>query len=190
MVYIPTHLDSREPLAMVIRASVPPEVVAPAVRDTIRRLAPSTPISRIESMEHVLGAARRPQQFNAAVLGAFAWIALVLSGAGIWAVIAQAVVRRRREIGIRVAFGAPAEDIVRMVAARGVALAAAGVALGLSGALLLGRLLQRVLFGVDTADPATLVVTSVAFLLVAAIASILPARRALSVDPVEVLRAE
>jgi putative ABC transport system permease protein len=177
-------------MTIAMRTAVPPESLIGAVRNMVTAVAPRQPMARAESMDGILAAVRGPQRFSATLLAAFAWIALVLAAAGLWALIAHVVARRTHEIGIRVALGANPRDVLRMTAGRGIALAAAGIVLGLAGAAAATRLLQRVLFDVSPTDPATFAAIAGLFLLVAITASVLPARRALRIDPAEALRLE
>ncbi len=190
MLYLPPAQMPARPQTVVLKTTVPPASIIPGVRSAVRVLARTQPIVRLEPMEQILSAARGPQRFNATVLGVFAWIALVLAGAGIWGLISHGVARRTHEIGIRVALGARRLDVLRMTAGRGVTLAGIGVVIGLGAAGALNRLLQRLLFDVSASDPATFAVITVAFLIVAACASLLPARRALRIEPAQALRSE
>jgi putative ABC transport system permease protein len=192
MVYFPPALKqpSRGSMTMALRTAVAPETLIGAVRNVVTAVAPRQPMSRADSMDHILAAERGPQRFSATLLAAFAWIALVLAAAGLWALIAHVVARRTHEIGIRVALGAHPGDVLRMTAGRGMALAVAGIALGLAASAAATRVLQRVLFDVSPTDPATFAGIAALFLVVAATASMLPARRALRIDPAEALRLE
>jgi hypothetical protein len=128
--------------------------------------------------------------FTLVMLAIAAGMALLLGVVGIYGVIAYTISQRTREIGIRLALGAPREALQRMFVGRGLALAAAGVLCGLAGAILLSRLMTSLLFGIGPLDPVTYVVVSVALITVAAIASYVPARKAARVDPMVALRAE
>jgi len=127
-------------------------------------------------------------RFAALLLGGFAGLALLLGAAGIYAVISYTVTQRRPEISVRLALGAPPRRVLAMVVSGALRLALAGVALGLIGAAALARLLDGLLYGVEATDPPTLLSVAVALLLVAAAASLAPARRAMRVDPIEALR--
>jgi len=131
-----------------------------------------------------------PQRFSLLLIGIFAALALALATAGIYGVISYTAGQRTHEIGVRVAMGARSLDVMKLVLTQALRLVAAGVVLGLAGALALTRVLERFLYGVKPGDPATLI--SVSFLLaaVAVAASYIPARRASRVDPVEALRYE
>ena len=190
MIYFPAAAAPPMALTVALRTSVPPGTLHSSVRSTVAAVTRDRPITRLESMEEILAASRGPQRFNATVIGAFAWIAIVLAAAGLWALIAHAVARRTHEIGVRVALGAQPGEVLRMVAGRGVLLASVGIVIGLAAATALTGGLQRVLFDTPASDPATFVSVAAVFLAVAVTASVLPARRALRIDPVEALRSE
>jgi putative ABC transport system permease protein len=141
-------------------------------------------------MEQYLAASVAPRRFNLWLLTVFAGAALVLAGTGIYGVISCGVAQRRREIGIRMALGAQAGDVLRLVIGQGMALVFIGVALGLAASLALTRVMESLLFEVSTTDQATF--ASVAALLVAVsmLACWIPARRATKVDPIEALHCE
>jgi putative ABC transport system permease protein len=190
MIYFPTGGAPSMALTVALRTSVAPETVQALVRSTVASVTRDRPITRLEPMGEILATSRGPQRFNATVIGAFAWIAIVLAAAGLWALIAHAVARRTHEIGVRVALGAQPRDVLRMVAGHGVLLASVGIVLGLVAAATVTGGLQRVLFDTPATDPATFAGLAALFLAVAVTASVLPARRALRIDPVEALRSE
>jgi len=190
MIYAPAATAPGMPLTIAVRTAVPPAALQPAVRSAVAVVAPDRPITQLESMDEILAASRGPQRFNATVLAVFAWIALVLAAAGLWALISHAVARRTHEIGVRVALGAAPRQVLRMVAGRGVLLASIGIVLGLAAAAAMTGVLQRVLFETRAADPRTFALLAGVFLGIALAASVLPARRALRIDPVEALRSE
>jgi putative ABC transport system permease protein len=160
------------------------------VRSGIRDVESNLPVYRARTMEEqVYRAADRPR-FRAVLLGAFALLAVILAAVGLYGVISQSVVQQTREIGIRMAIGAKTGDVQRMVVRRGLMLALIGVAFGVCGSLMLSRLLASLLYGVSATNPLTLAVVSVIMLVVAVLASWLPARRATRVDPVQALRHE
>ena len=130
------------------------------------------------------------RRFNLLLLCAFATIALVLAGVGIYGLISFSISQRTHEIGVRMALGARARDITRMILGEGIALALAGVTAGVVGALVLTRLLKGFLFGVTPTDPVTFAAISALLVALALVASYLPARRATRVDPMVALRYE
>lgn len=141
-------------------------------------------------MEQVVDRATGESRFYLTLLGAFASVALMLAGLGIYGVMSHSVSQRKREIGIRMALGARVQDVLRLVVSQGMILAFAGVAAGLAGALALTRLMSGLLYGTRPTDPATFVAVVLLLSAVAAAASYVPARRAARVDPVVALRYE
>jgi putative ABC transport system permease protein len=174
----------------LVRASGEPTTVAQAVVDAIEGVDPDasvgSPITLTRAAERELVEPR----FQALILITFALAALVLSAVGVYAVVSYAVARRTREVGIRVALGARANDVVRLMARTSLTIVAVGVAIGLGGALLAGRLIQGLIPGVSPADPGSLAAGALILLLVAFAAVVVPARRATRVDPLEAMRVE
>jgi putative ABC transport system permease protein len=140
-------------------------------------------------MDDIRSASLAPPRLTATLLGLFAGLALVITAAGIAGVIAFSVNQRTQEFGVRVALGARRADVVSMVVGEGVRLAAKGLALGAAGAVLLGGLLSTMLFGIGPTDTVTYLLVSSVLLIVAALACLIPAIRAASVDPMQALRA-
>jgi putative ABC transport system permease protein len=190
MVYVSHLAMAPLPMTIAARTAVPPSTLIAAIRSAIASSAPNQPIVRVESMDAILADVRGPQRFNTTLLAIFAWIALVLAAAGIWALMAHMVARRTHEIGLRVALGATPRDILRMTAGHGLTLAALGLVFGLLAAAGLTRVLQRALFEVSPTDPITLAGVSIVLLAVATSATLIPVRRALRIDPAEALRLE
>ncbi|MCK5650118.1 MAG: FtsX-like permease family protein, partial [Gemmatimonadetes bacterium] len=164
--------------------------VIPSLREAVRELDPNLPISDVEMMDRVIARAVGDQSVMATILTIFAWVALLLTALGIYGVLAYYVSQRVPELGLRIALGAEGSDVARMVATRGLSLVAIGIVLGLAGSYGATRFLQRLLFGVEPTDPMTFVVVSGFFAAVGAVACLLPARRAVKVDPVVALQAE
>jgi ABC-type antimicrobial peptide transport system permease subunit len=142
------------------------------------------------SMEDVVAASLAQRRFTMMLLVTFAGLALLLAGVGIYSVLSYAVRRRVREIGIRMALGAQVKDVVGMIVADGMKPALAGVGIGFVGALLLGRVMASVIYGVSSRDSLTFASVSLVLLTVAFLASSVPAYRAAKVEPVRTLRDE
>jgi len=162
--------------------------LAPAVRRAINALDAQVPIANEESMEQVVARSMAKRSFTLTLLGIASAMALMLSAIGLYGVVSYVVGERRGGIGIRVALGAQRGEVGRMIVMQSVRLALIGVIVGVAGALATTRLMQSLLFEVQPTDPVTLVVVAIGLVLLAAAASWVPARRAMSVDPVEALR--
>ena len=177
-------------LTLVMRTTGNPLDVLPAVRSEIRQADPMLPVSDVRTLDEVAAAALAQPRFTAILLTTFAALALLLAAIGLYGVISFTAARRTNEMGIRLALGARPVSIVRLVMGEGVALAGAGVVIGMIAAAWLTQLLEGQLFGVVPTDPVTFVAVPVLLLLVAAVAAWLPARRAASVSPVTALAAD
>jgi putative ABC transport system permease protein len=173
-----------------VRASQDPMDLATAVRSHIRALDPSLPLTAVETMDQIVEKSAGPQRFNTMLLGSFASIALFLAALGIGGVLATSVSRRTREIGIRMALGARRPDVIRMIVSQGMALAGAGLLLGLPAAFVLTRMMSTLLFEISPRDPITFASVTALLIAVALVACYLPARRATRVDPMVALRYE
>ena len=177
-------------VALVARTSGDPVSIADEVRLAVRSVDPDQPVMRLATMDQVIARSTAQRSLALILFAAFAGIALLLAAAGIYGVLAGHVAERTREIGVRTALGATPWTIVRLVVVQGARLAVLGLGLGLAGALAFGRLLSAMLYGVGAGDPWTLVAVSAVLAAVAVAACLVPARRALRVDPVTALRAE
>ncbi len=182
----------QEPRDMVVhvRTSGDPGDLIPLVRREVRTLDPRLPILTLQPMEEVMAVSLLPQRIGAAALGLFAGLALLLSTVGLYGVVAYSVSRRTREIGVRVALGAGARDVVGLVVRQGLGVTAVGLGLGLVVAAGLATLAGGFLFGVPPVDPLAYAAVILTLLAAAAVASILPARRAARVDPASAIRHE
>ena len=189
-VYAPAYLLPRSSMKLFIRTASDPLKLAAAVREAIWDINPNQPISDITTMQQVMSETVARPRFFTLLLGGFAGLAIVLAALGVYGVIAYAVSRRTAEIGIRMALGARAGNVLRLAIAQGLAPALAGLGLGLVAAVLLTRLLSGLLYGVGAADPATFAGVALLLVAVALLAGWLPARRAARVNPASALRQE
>jgi predicted permease len=178
------------PLSLVVRTAGRPEALIAAVTDNIQQLDPSQPLREVRTMQSILDESIADRRLSMFMLAAFAALALVLAAFGLYSVLAYAVRRRMREIGIRIALGASVRDVLRIIAFESLWPTAAGVAIGLGGSYFLSALLTKLLYGVRPTDPATFVGVALILAAVAVLASIVPAWRATRVDPLQVLREE
>jgi ABC-type antimicrobial peptide transport system permease subunit len=164
--------------------------ILPSIRAIVSELDPDVPVANVRPMEAVVSASLARTSFTLLLLAVAAGMALVLSMVGLYGMIAYVVSQRRAEIGVRMALGARAGEVVRMVVGRSLLLAGGGIALGILLSLASVRVLRALLFEVSPTDPVTLAAVSVLLAVLAAAASWGPARRASRVDPMEVMRAE
>jgi predicted permease len=189
-VYLPSSQPSIPGTTLVIRAAVPPLTLSRAMIAAVQSVDPEQPVLNISTMETVIEESFGPRRFALLLLSGFALLALALASIGIYSVLAYSVRQRVREIGIRMALGAPSRDVVRMVVVEGCKPTIAGVVLGLVLAGLLARVMETLLFGVGTHDPGTFAAVATIVLAVGIIATLVPAFRATRVDPVVTLRSE
>lgn len=177
-------------LALVARGAIPASVLKARLQAAVRDIDPDQAVHRVRMMEDVVSSSVAPKRANTMLISVFGAIALVLAGVGVYGVIAYGVARRTREIGIRMALGASSSRVMRSVLTEGLVLVLAGTALGLAGAWALTQVLSGLLFGVSARDPIAFVVAPVAMIVVAALATLIPARRATRVDPIQAIRVE
>ncbi|HWT02793.1 MAG TPA: ABC transporter permease [Pyrinomonadaceae bacterium] len=189
-IYLPYHQTTFGEMTFVIRTTGDPQQVLPAVRQQLWSLHKDITFYRVATMEQLVSESLAARRFNLFLLSAFAAIALALAGVGIYGLISFATSQRTHEIGVRMALGAQAGDVLKMVVRQGMILALAGVGLGLIAALALTRLMSSLLFGVTPTDPLTYTGVSVLLTTVALLACYIPARRATKVDPMVALRYE
>jgi putative ABC transport system permease protein len=171
----------------VVRANV---LLAPRIRETLAHLDASQPIDRIAPLREVTEASLAQRRFPLQLLGAFACLALFLSGLGIYGVTSYSVAQRTREIALRMAVGATEQSVLRMVLGSALRTAGIGALIGIGAALFFGRVLSSMLYGVSATDPLTYLSVVVLFGLIAVVASALPALRASRTNPMTALRAE
>jgi len=177
------------PMSWIVRTRTEPHALAPAIQEQLRQ-ATGLPISEVRSMEDVVRLSTGQQRFNMLLMTVFGCSALVLAAIGIYGLMAYSVEQRKQELGIRLALGAEAESVRKMVVLQGMRLALAGVVLGLAAAWALARLMESLLFQVKPRDPMVFITVPVALSVVALLAVWFPARRASRVDPVIALRYE
>jgi predicted permease len=177
------------PLAWFIRTETAPATLSQPAQTALRQ-ATGLPVSPVRSLGEVVARATSRQQFNMWLMTAFGAAALLLAAIGIYGLLAYSVEQRTQEIGIRLALGADAGRVRRMVVVQGLGLALAGIALGLAGAFGLTRFLSTLLFGVRASDPSVFIGVPIVLTLVAFLAAWIPARRASRVDPIRALRYE
>ncbi|MGD2218507.1 MAG: ABC transporter permease, partial [Gemmatimonadales bacterium] len=177
-------------MGLVVRASERLKSLGGALRAALWSLEPAVPDPELITMDGLLSRSQLTRRTRTVALALFAAVAVLLAAVGLYGVLAQSVVERRREIGVRMALGARPGDITELMLRKGLLLVAIGIGIGLIGALATSRLLEQMLFQVAPTDPTTFAVVSIIFTAVAAVACLLPAWRAVRVDPVAVLQAE
>ena len=187
-----SYLQSPERrLNVMLKTDAPnPAQLTQAARETVKAFDPNQIIWRVQTLDEMLSKSVAPRRFNMMLLGVFAGVALVLAAVGLYGVMSYSVNWRTNEIGIRMALGARASDVVALVLREGMVMTLIGLAVGLAGALALSRVLTTLLYGVSAHDPLTFTSVSIVLLLVALVACLIPARRATKVDPLVALRAE
>jgi putative ABC transport system permease protein len=188
--YVPYLQGSIPNVLVCVRTSIDPQSLAAAVRKEVQRLDPQQPIYSVNTMEQLRAATIAPDRLNLTLLGAFAGLALMLALIGLYGVISYSVTQRTQEMSVRIALGAQAQDIWRLVIVQGVKLSVIGVVIGVVVALMTARLASGLLFNVPATDPATYVAIAVLFFGVSLAACWMPARRAMKVDPMVALRHE
>jgi len=180
-------------MTIVVRTPLDVASVMPAIKSAVYGAGSDQPIFNVETMQQIVSESMSSQRFPMILLGAFAALALLLASVGIYGVISYSVAQRIHEIGIRMALGAHKRDVFRMVVGQGLALALAGLAIGVVAALILTRVLSSfslLLYGVGASDPVTFITVSVMLLFVTVVACYIPTRRAMRVDAMVALRYE
>ncbi len=182
--FAPTNMN------LVMRSELPLDAIAPQIRAAVRGLDASLPIVRLQTMEEVFGSAVARPRFLTVLLGVFAVLALVLAAVGTYGILSYLVTERQQEIGIRMALGAARGGVLWLVLRQGLLLAGLGLALGVTGAIVVGRYLQTLLFGISPSDPMTIMMVGGVIMITAVVACVIPALRATRVNPLDVLRGD
>nr|HEV7952654.1 FtsX-like permease family protein [Candidatus Acidoferrales bacterium] len=177
-------------MTLIVRTAGDPALLTSAVKDAVWSFDHDLPISEVLTMDGVVADANAEPRFEMLLLGMFATVALALATVGIYGVMSYSVTRRTHEIGIRVSLGASRGNILLLIVKQGMLLALIGSAVGIGGALLLSRLMIKLLYGVHPNDPITFCAVAIILMIVALAASYIPARRAMRVDPMVALRHE
>jgi predicted permease len=188
--YLPHSQDSWNAMVLVARTNVEPGSLAPQIRQQVWAIDKDQPVFDVRTMREVRSISVALYTFSSVMLGIFAGVALLLAAIGIYGVMAFAVTQRTHEIGIRMALGARAPDVLKLVVKHGMVLALIGVGFGLAGAWALTRFMEKLLVGVQPTDLLTFSAVSLCLLVAALLACYLPARRATKVDPLVALRYE
>jgi putative ABC transport system permease protein len=188
--YAPHNQVSYSSMFLVVRSASDPAAMTSAVRGAVQSVDKDVPIYRINTMEKLISESVASKRFSMLLLGIFAAVALILAAIGLYGVMSYGVSQRTHEIGIRMALGAQARDVLRMVVRQGMLLAVIGMGAGLIGAFALTRVMQRLLFSVSATDPLTFIIVPLVLAAIAMLACYIPARRATRVDPMVALRYE
>jgi putative ABC transport system permease protein len=188
--YWPQSQLPNRTMTLFVRGPIDPASLAAAIRRQVQAIDPAQPVAGFGSMNEVISSSIAPRRFTMLLLTIFAAVALLLAATGVYGVMAYALAQRTREVGIRMALGAQAGDVIRLILKQGLTLTLAGIAAGIAGAIAAARAMSGLLYGVSATDPVTFVTISLLLLAVALLACYLPARRAAKVDPVNALRNE
>jgi putative ABC transport system permease protein len=189
-IFLPVAQEYSPAITLLARVEGPPEAMLETLRREVQLVDPALAVGNLQTMADAIDVALWAPRTTARLLGAMGGLALALAAVGIYGVMSYTVSRRRREIAVRMALGASRGAVARLVLGQGLALLAGGLAIGLAVAVLLGRRLEGLLYGVRVTDATTLLATAAVLATVAILANLLPTRRATAVDPVRVLRAE
>ncbi len=187
-IYVSMYQRPSRVMSIVLRTSFPASLLEPQIRREVQSVDPGLPLFNVRSMREVMDDSLAPRRFSSAMVGGFAAVALLLASLGIYGLLAYMVGQKSHEIGIRLALGAQPSDILRLVLRRGMFLSGAGILAGLVLAAISAPMMASLLYGVRPIDPLVFLSVPLVFLFVACLASSIPARRALRVDPVVALR--
>jgi predicted permease len=187
-IYLPMTQEYQSNVTMVVRTKGDPGSMIASIRAELQSLDPHLPLYDVKTMTDHMSTTLLPARIAASVLMSFGILALALASVGVYGLMLNVVAQRTREVGIRIALGATRRDVLRLVVGQGMTLAVTGIAIGLMVTLGLTRFLASLLYGVSTTDPWILASVSVGLGTLAALASYLPARRAMKIDPTEALK--
>ncbi len=175
---------------LIVRTELDPMQLAGAIRQQLSSLDPDLPLAEVSSMQEIMDRQTADRRYTTGLLAVFAVIGLLLSGLGVYGVVSYLVAQRTSEIGLRMALGANRADVLRMILKQGVTMAAVGTVAGLLGAWMLRQIVSGLVFGISAADPRTFFIAALILVAFAAMASYIPARRAVRIDPMIALRCE
>jgi predicted permease len=190
MVFMPIAQNHETGMVLYVRTSVPPEAVIGSLRREIQALEPNLPVPEVSTMSDTVATSLFVARLGAWLIAAFGALALLLAAVGVYGVLSFSIARRTREMGIRFALGARVGQIFLLVIRDGMMLVGAGVAIGMTGGFIAAQSLASLLYGVSTSDLATFTVSTFVLLTVALVACVIPAKRAVGVDPIVALRYE
>jgi macrolide transport system ATP-binding/permease protein len=188
IVYVPLSQNHETGMVLYVRTSAPPGTVLPAVRAAVQSVEPNLPLPDLHTVAETVATSLYVPRMGAILLGVFAVVAVLLAAIGVYGVTSFAVAQRTREIGVRMALGAAKDDILALVVKQGMGLVAVGMAAGLLLAFAAGRSLASFLYGIRGTDPATFLAVPLVLAAVALVACLVPARRAMRLDPLAALR--
>jgi putative ABC transport system permease protein len=189
-IYVPFQQTVSNSITLLVKSAIESSVLTSEIRSAVASIDKDQPVYAIATMDKYVRDSVSTSRVIFIVLSSFSGLALLLAGIGVYGVVSYSVAQRSQEIGIRMALGAQSGDVLRMVLAQGAKIATAGVLAGIVAALFLTRLIANLLFSVSSADPVIFAGVAAAILCATLIASYLPARRALSVDPLNTLRCQ
>jgi putative ABC transport system permease protein len=189
-VYVPFRQMAANEMVLLVKSGVEPAALVSAIRGVVVSIDKEQPIFGIATMQEVVNASVSTRRITLILLGLFSGLALVLASIGIYGVVSYSVAQRAREIGIRMALGAQRGDVLRLVLAQGGRISLAGIAIGSAASAGLTWLMAELLYSVSAVDPATFIAVAFVLAAIAMLASYIPARRALRVDPLVALRNE
>jgi putative ABC transport system permease protein len=189
-VYVPFRQSASSDMTLIVKSGTEPAALTSAIRTAIASIDKEQPLFGVATMQQLVDNSVSTRRITLILLGVFGGLALLLGAIGIYGVLAYSVAQRTHEIGIRMALGARGGDVVHMILAQGAKIAGAGVLIGIIASFGLTRLMTKLLFSVSPADPATFAAVAIVLVLVALLASYVPARRTLRVDPMIALRHE